>query len=67
MDTVRERTPVYIAELRQEGLIRFPRLIENHAQMLALADALEKVVRLTRNRKNRLKTNCAEWLQNVSR
>ena len=54
MDTVRERTPAYIAELRQEGLIRFPRLIENHAQMLALADALEKVVRLTPEQKKSL-------------
>ena len=70
MDTVRERTPVYIAELRQEGLIRFPRLIENHAQMLALADALEKVVRLTPEQKksleNQLRRMAAERQQVIN-
>ena len=54
METVKERTSVYIDELRQEGLIRFPRLIENHAQMLALSDALAKVIRLTPEQKKSL-------------
>ena len=54
MATIRERTPVYIEQLRQEGMIRFPRLIENHAQMLALADALDQVIHLSDEQKTAL-------------
>ena len=47
MEVVTERTPIYLKELRARGDIKMPRLIETHAQMLALADALQLVVKLT--------------------
>lgn len=47
MEMVTERTPHYLKELRKRGDIKMPRLIETHAQMLALADALQLVVKLT--------------------
>ena len=47
MEVVTERTPIYLKELRARGDIKMPRLIETHAQMRALADALQLVVKLT--------------------
>ena len=47
MAVIAERTPVYIRELRARGNIKMPRLMETHAQMLAIADALALVVKLT--------------------
>ena len=35
-------------------MIRFPRLIENHAQMLALADALDQVIHFSDEQKTAL-------------
>lgn len=47
MEVVKERTPHYLKELRARGDIKMPRLVETHAQMLALADALQLVIKLT--------------------
>ena len=55
MEMVAERTPVYLKELRALGSIKMPRLIETHAQMLALADALALVIKLTEAQKAALK------------
>lgn len=47
METVTERTAVYLKELRLSHEIKMPRLIETHAQMLALTDALALVIPLS--------------------
>lgn len=47
MATVAERTAVYLKELRMRPEIKMPRLVETHAQMLALTDALALVIKLT--------------------
>ncbi|MGS0740466.1 toprim domain-containing protein [Glaciimonas sp. GG7] len=47
METVAERTAVYLKELRMRPEIKMPRLVETHAQMLALTDALGLVIKLT--------------------
>jgi hypothetical protein len=47
METVAERTAVYLKELRMRPEIKMPRLVETHAQMLALTDALALVIKLT--------------------
>ncbi|MGB6113522.1 MAG: toprim domain-containing protein [Comamonas sp.] len=47
MELVAERTPLYQKELRARPEIKMPRLVETHAQMLALADALALVIKLT--------------------
>ncbi|WP_374518899.1 toprim domain-containing protein [Undibacterium squillarum] len=47
LDVIREKTPVYLKQLRQSPHIKMPRLAETHAQMLAIADALCLVIRLS--------------------
>lgn len=47
MEVVAERTAIYLKELRARAEIKMPRLVETHAQMLALADALALVIKLT--------------------
>lgn len=47
MEKVTERTAVYLKELRLSQEIKMPRLIETHAQMLALTDALALVIPLS--------------------
>lgn len=47
METVAERTAVYLKELRLRPEIKMPRLVETHAQMLALTDALALVIKLS--------------------
>lgn len=47
METVTECTAVYLKELRMRQDIKMPRLIETHAQMLALVDALALVIKLS--------------------
>jgi hypothetical protein len=55
METVAERTAVYLKELRKRPEIKMPRLVETHAQMLALADALALVIKLTSAQSTALK------------
>lgn len=57
MDLVIERTPIYQKELRTLPNIRMPRIVETHAQMLALADALAMLVKLPADRHEAL---CAQ-------
>jgi len=47
MEIVAERTAVYLKELRMRPEVKMPRLVETHAQMLALTDALGLVIKLT--------------------
>ncbi len=46
MELVRERTPIYLKQLRANPAVRMPRIAETHAQMLALTDALAMVIKL---------------------
>lgn len=55
MEMVTEKTPIYLKELRSNPGIRMPRLAETHAQMLALADALGLVIKLTDQQSTALK------------
>lgn len=48
METVTERTSFWLKELRRRPEIKMPRLVETHAQILALADALALVIKLTK-------------------
>lgn len=48
--TVIERTTVYEAELLSQGYVKSTRLAKNHAQILALADALAMVLHLDAER-----------------
>lgn len=57
LETVLKNTPLYQKELRQLPDIKMPRLVETHAQMLALADALADVVKLPADRHQAL---CAQ-------
>jgi hypothetical protein len=54
MEVVTERTAVYLKELRRRPEIKMPRLVETHSQMLALADALTLVIKLTQQQKDAL-------------
>ena len=62
MEIVKLKTPEYKKELRDRGDIKMARLIETHAQMLALSDALEHVIKLTDVQKKALK----EQLKNMA-
>ncbi|MDP1979234.1 toprim domain-containing protein [Undibacterium sp.] len=55
MELVGANTPLYLKELRQNKNIKMPRLVETHAQMLALADALALVVKLPESQQAALK------------
>jgi hypothetical protein len=50
-----ERTAVYLKELRLRQEIKMPRLIETHAQMLALTDALALVIQLSAEQQNAMR------------
>ncbi len=47
LDTVTERSRFFEGQLRARDDLRIERVIKNHAQMLALLDALRKVVKLS--------------------
>lgn len=47
METITERTAVYLRELRLRKEIKMPRIIETHSQILALADALSLIIPIT--------------------
>lgn len=55
LETVVEKTPHYIKELRANKAIKMPRLVETHAQMLALVDAICLVIKLPEHQKQALK------------
>lgn len=55
METIVERTPIYIKELRANKAIKMPRLVETHSQMLALVDALCLVIKLPEHQQTALK------------
>ncbi|WP_408615523.1 toprim domain-containing protein [Celerinatantimonas sp. MCCC 1A17872] len=46
MECLKERLAIYEAKLRDSGTIRIERIIKNHAQLMALVDALTLVVDL---------------------
>lgn len=54
MEVVAERTAIHLKELRKRPEIKMPRLVETHSQMLALADALALVIKLTQHQKDAL-------------
>lgn len=47
IEKITERTAVYLKELRLRQELKMPRLIETHAQILALVDALALVIQLS--------------------
>lgn len=46
LEMMNKQTPIYMKELRQNPAVKMPRLVETHAQVLALVDALALVVKL---------------------
>lgn len=59
MKIVADKTPEYIAKLRDNKSIKMPRLHETHAQMLALSDALATIVPITAEQLEALKK---QWI-----
>jgi hypothetical protein len=55
METIKEKTSAYLKELRANPQVKMPRIAETHAQMLAVADALSLVIKLTDEQKVALK------------
>jgi len=55
MAEIKKQTPVYLKELRASPYVKMPRIAETHAQMLAIADALSLVIKLTDEQKAALK------------
>ncbi|MFZ6712037.1 toprim domain-containing protein [Undibacterium sp. TC9W] len=60
MEMIKKQTPVYLKELRQNPAVKMPRLAETHAQMLAIADALALVIKLTDRQLDALKSQIRE-------
>lgn len=54
LSTVAERTPQHEAMLQQHPMVKSTRLAKNHAQLLALADALRHVVPLSEAQRDAL-------------
>ena len=50
MQTIIDRTPVHEADLQNRPEIRSMRIAKNHAQLMALVDALALVIPLTQER-----------------
>lgn len=50
MKTLRTRTPFYERKMLQGGNVRSSRLAKNHAQLMAMAEALAPVIRMTKER-----------------
>ncbi|HZS81188.1 MAG TPA: toprim domain-containing protein [Herbaspirillum sp.] len=63
LQLVIERTPIHQKELRTLPNIKMPRIVETHAQMLALADALAMLVKLPADRHQAL---CAQIIDMTS-
>lgn len=55
MAEIKKQTPFYLKELRASPYVKMPRIAETHAQMLAIADALSLVIKLTDEQKAALK------------
>lgn len=47
MEIIKTKTPDYLKDLRKHPGVKMPRLAETHAQMMAVADALALVVKLS--------------------
>ncbi|MBR7777395.1 toprim domain-containing protein [Undibacterium rugosum] len=60
MEMISAKTPIYLKELRQSPHVKMPRLAETHAQMLAIADALGLVIKLTEQQSSALKQQITE-------
>lgn len=46
MSIMKERTPIYEQEIKSQGLVKIPRLEKNHAQLMALTEALAPLINM---------------------